>query len=54
MDGYGCSYSINSNNLRFSVSNMRSDGRTDARAMASNLEKSLVDMHDLCLTKPKL
>ena len=54
-DGYGCSYSIGSNSLQFSVSALNSDPETSAAKFASQLQDSLLDLHDLCVSsKPKL
>jgi len=52
-DGYGCSYSIGSNQLRFSISAMKSNQETDADEFASRLAKSLTDIHDLCIVTAK-
>jgi len=53
LDGYGCSYSIGSNQLRFSISAMKSNQETDADEFASRLAKSLTDIHDLCIVTAK-
>lgn len=54
MDGYGCSYSLGSNILRFGISAMRSNNETSANEFKESLSSSLIDLHDLCLAKPKL
>ena len=53
LDGYGCSYSIGSNQLRFSISAMKSNDETDAQEFACQLSQSLTDMHDLCVVTGK-
>ena len=53
-DGYGCSYSIGSNSLQFSVSALNSNQVTSAATFAEHLHESLMSLHDLCLSKPKL
>merc|ERR1712083_482502 len=40
LDGYGCSYSIGSNQLRFSISAMNSNNETDAQEFARSLSES--------------
>ena len=54
MDGYGCCYSLGQNLLSFAVSAMNSHKETNANEFSETLAESLEDMHDMCLTKPKL
>ena len=49
MDGYGCCYSINKNNLIVSISSMRSNKETCSDTFKSNLEQSFLDMQEVCL-----
>ncbi len=50
-DGYGCSYSIDDNGLKFAISSMASCPETSYRQFAEQLALSLRDIHDLCVMK---
>jgi hypothetical protein len=50
MDGYGICYNIRDQDLLIRLSNMKSYKNTSVNALNEALDKSLIEMHDLCVS----
>jgi carnitine O-acetyltransferase len=50
MDGYGICYNIRDQDLIIGLSNMKSCKDTSVDAFNEALDKSLIEMHDLCVS----